>query len=263
MLAPFSFLGGAAANLFLLDEISGGEFAYALFQLKSTATNCIRVRRSSDNSEQDFGFVAGALDTSSLLSFVGANNGFIVTWYDQTGNGYNATLSTASQQLRIVTSGAMTTLGGINAGIKPANNGFYTISTYSQSAAPTIEDYAITAGNEHQQIAFGGSWNWVTRPDGNRMVLNTPTNYNFTPISNDITALHISNMVMNNTSVSMYYDKVIVGNQTVVAIPSRASTSIWEWDANRYGALFIRFAKNLSGSERTIINDFFTDKYGL
>jgi hypothetical protein len=69
--------------------------------------SAIRVRRSNDNSEQDIGFVGNDLDTASLKTFVGANSGFVTTWYDQSGNARDATQSTASRQPRIVSSGTI------------------------------------------------------------------------------------------------------------------------------------------------------------
>jgi len=97
--APFSYL---------LDTYSGATVAYSLRKLRTAYTgNCIRVRRSSDNTEQDIGFVNNVLDTASLLTFVGASNGFVTTWYDQSGNGNNVTQSTATAQPSIVTSGVI------------------------------------------------------------------------------------------------------------------------------------------------------------
>jgi hypothetical protein len=69
--------------------------------------SAIRVRRSSDNAEQDINFVGGDLDTTSLLTFCGAGNGFITTWYDQSTNANNATQATAATQAQIVSSGAL------------------------------------------------------------------------------------------------------------------------------------------------------------
>jgi hypothetical protein len=88
--------------------------AYSLRRLSSTVTNCIRVRRSSDNAEQDIGFVSGSadspVDTTDMLNFVGAgNNGFVVTWYDQSSNARNATQATAANQPQIVSSGSVIT----------------------------------------------------------------------------------------------------------------------------------------------------------
>jgi hypothetical protein len=69
------------------------------------------VRRSSDDTEQDIGFDAnGDLDTTALLAFVGTggtDNGFVTTWYDQTGNGNDATNATASEQPLIVSGGTL------------------------------------------------------------------------------------------------------------------------------------------------------------
>ena len=58
----------------LLDTYGGSAVAYSLRKLSSTYSgSAIRVRRSSDNAEQDIGFVDGDLDTQSLLDFVGYN----------------------------------------------------------------------------------------------------------------------------------------------------------------------------------------------
>ena len=104
----------ALANL-LLDTYTNAAVAYSLRQLRTAYTGAaIRVRRSSDNAEQDINFVGGDLDTSSLLTFCGAGNGFVTTWYDQSGNANNATQSTAFNQPQIVSSGAMITTNGKN-----------------------------------------------------------------------------------------------------------------------------------------------------
>ena len=54
----------------------------------------------------------GDLDTNALLAHVGGGNGFVTTWYDQSGNGRNATQATAANQPRIVSNGVLHTLGG-------------------------------------------------------------------------------------------------------------------------------------------------------
>lgn len=69
--------------------------------------NAIRVRRSSDSTEQDIGFSGNTLDTASLLTFCGAGNGFVTTIYDQSGTGINLTQSTTANQPQIVSSGAL------------------------------------------------------------------------------------------------------------------------------------------------------------
>jgi hypothetical protein len=93
----------------LLDTYTGAAAAYSLRKLRTAYSgSAIRVRRSNDNSEQDIGFTsAGDLDTASLKTFVGANNGFVVTWYDQSGNSRNATQSTAASQPQVIQSGVI------------------------------------------------------------------------------------------------------------------------------------------------------------
>ena len=97
-------------NTPLLDTYSGAAAAYSLRKLSNARTrgSAIRVRRSSDNAEQDIGFnVFGELDTVSLLAFAGAGDAFVKTWYDQSGNSNDATQTTTANQPKIVSSGAV------------------------------------------------------------------------------------------------------------------------------------------------------------
>jgi hypothetical protein len=73
----------------------------------------IKVRRSSDDATLDIYPVIqlhkqeSTIDETALLAFVGAGSGFIDTWYDQSGNGRNATQATTTNQPRIVNSGVI------------------------------------------------------------------------------------------------------------------------------------------------------------
>jgi hypothetical protein len=108
-------IGSQEVNDFLglLDTYPNAAGAYALRGLRIAYTgNLIRVRRSSDNAEQDIGFINNVnrnLDTTTLTSFCSGTNGFVTTWYDQSGNGRNATQTTAANQPQIVSSGAVIT----------------------------------------------------------------------------------------------------------------------------------------------------------
>ncbi len=73
----------------------------------------IRVRRSSDNATMDIGFTAfGDLDTSALLSFCGAGDGFVREWRDQSGFDRRASQTDVNAQPRIVSAGAVELMGG-------------------------------------------------------------------------------------------------------------------------------------------------------
>ena len=97
------------AQPLLLDTYPSASAAYSLRRLRSAYTgNLIRVRRSSDNTEQDIGYDSNnVLDETALITFVGANNGFVTTWYDQSGNANNGVQTTAANQPQIVTRGVV------------------------------------------------------------------------------------------------------------------------------------------------------------
>jgi hypothetical protein len=92
----------------LLDLYPSAAAAYSVRKLRSAYSgSAIRVRRSSDNTEQDIGFSSGNLDTTALTSFCSGTDGFVTTWYDQSGNGLNQTQTTALNQPQIVSAGAV------------------------------------------------------------------------------------------------------------------------------------------------------------
>jgi len=101
------------------DTFGGVTAYYSLRKFTEAETlNAIRVRKevSSVDEEQDMGFDAnGDLDTSALLEFAtdaDGGNVYVSIWYDQTGNGNDATNSTESEQPLIVSGGSVVTLDG-------------------------------------------------------------------------------------------------------------------------------------------------------
>ena len=101
---------GFKGNNLILDKIPGAVAVYSLIKRKKKASKCIRVRRSGDNTEFDFGFVGNSLDTAALLAFVGLGSGYITKWYDQSANGNDAVQATANNQPRIVNAGILDTV---------------------------------------------------------------------------------------------------------------------------------------------------------
>jgi len=112
MLFPFNFLKTNTTTPLLLDLYGNGTAAYSLRKLRAAyAGSAIRVRRLSDNTEQDIGFVSNVLDTASLLTFCSATDGFVVTWYSQIGGStYDVLQNTALKQPKIVTAGVLNVL---------------------------------------------------------------------------------------------------------------------------------------------------------
>jgi hypothetical protein len=105
----------------------------------------IRVRRSSDSTEQDIGAtLLGHLNTPALSDFCGGSSCFVSTWYDQSGNARDAAQATAANQPRIVNAGAIDTAGGRPAIIWPSvtnTNLLRTATGFSVGSVSVVSQY--------------------------------------------------------------------------------------------------------------------------
>ncbi len=101
-------IAASAVSAAILDDVPGAAAAYSLRLLdQDYAGPAINVKRTSDGATQDIGFVNGRLDTASLLSFIGSSNGLVTTWYDQSGNGRDASDPDDGDRPNIVTAGGL------------------------------------------------------------------------------------------------------------------------------------------------------------
>ena len=98
----------------LLDTYTGAAAAYSVRKLDKDYTGyCMKVRRASDDAEADIQFDSnGDLRTADIDLHCGSANGYVVTWYDQSGNGNNATQGTPSLQPQIYNGTAVVTENG-------------------------------------------------------------------------------------------------------------------------------------------------------
>jgi hypothetical protein len=114
------FIKSFSSFVGVLDLYPNAAVAYSLRKLRSAyAGSAVRIRRSGDNSEFDFGFdTNGDFNAASAVAFCvaggGSQNGFIVTWYDQSGNGTNASQPVAANQVQCITGGAWSNTFGTN-----------------------------------------------------------------------------------------------------------------------------------------------------
>jgi hypothetical protein len=126
---------------------NNGRLGYSLRKLKTSYSgNCIEVRRSSDNTTQNIGFVNNVVDTSSLLTFVGAGNGFVKTWYDQSGNAENAIQTTNAEQPIIVSGGTIITSNSLTSLRWSGSNGsnLVTTTTIAQPDSVFLVSYNLS-----------------------------------------------------------------------------------------------------------------------
>jgi hypothetical protein len=153
----------ASANK-LLDDYPGAAAAYSLRKLDKDYTgDAIRVRRASDNTEQDIGFDGnGDLDTSALATFCSGTDGFVKVWYDQAG-GNDVEQTTTANQPKIYDSSTGVILDEDNNLPAAFFAGDY-LNSGTVSATGTATNFAV--GN-----ISGGS--------GNRALFYTPEVFNF------------------------------------------------------------------------------------
>lgn len=122
ILNPFRF-GSSAPAAPLLDTYGSALCAYSVRKLRTAYGGyCMKVTTSAaGNATQDIGFDgSGNLDATALLAFIGANDGTIATWYDQSGNGLDVTQATIANQPKIVSAGVLVT---VNSRASPLGNG--------------------------------------------------------------------------------------------------------------------------------------------
>jgi hypothetical protein len=154
-------LPSAPTPTYLVDDFSP-LVAFSIRKISSTATNCIRVRRSNDNAEQDIGFVGDDLDILSLNLFVGGNSGFIVKIYNQgTGGGaQDATTASASVQPRIINSGTIDSVNGRPAIFFDGTNDYLITNTSLGLTAVNYDTYFVHKKPSTSSIIFdiGGAF---------------------------------------------------------------------------------------------------------
>lgn len=263
----------APSYIYILDEYSGATMAYSLRKLSSTYSgSAIEVRRDSDNAVQDIGFVNNELDTASLESFCGGGNGYVSVWYDQSGNGRDASQASASQQPQIVSAGSTLTLSG-----KPTINSPATLtrliypSHNPASANGEITCYAVgLVDNPVESIQIGiayfgsgsnygaGLWGGSIPRAFSAQYLSLPSN---TPIL--ITGIRGGNLsddefwtqgVQRATNTSSLVTGAVSG-----ALFNRTDGA-WDWNGSL--SEVISYAKN-DGANRAAIETNINDYYAI
>jgi hypothetical protein len=142
---------------FLLDRFTAATAAYSLRNLKNTFTTAVvEVRRSNDSAESTF--TSTEVANGTLTAWVGAgNDGFIKTWYDQSGNGNNATQTTTSLQPKIVLAGSLVTHSG-----KPGISfpgGLVRLNADSLDGRSRLDSYIVKNTSDTEYILFTGGLN--------------------------------------------------------------------------------------------------------
>jgi hypothetical protein len=211
---------------FLLDTYTSAAAAYSLRKLRSAYTgSAIRVRRSSDNTETDIGFSSTfALDTTSLSSFCSGTNGFVTTWYDQSGNGRNSTQTTAIQQPQIVSAGVVNTYQSKNAILFDGTNDLLSISSITLTERVSL----ITANENGTQQASGSLHKSIFSSNADSyLALATGYGISKRREGSNGTSFGFANLDLTEQSISVAYAKTNT-SELLFAIANNGSAELYK-----------------------------------
>ena len=222
----------------VLDEFGGDAlFGYSLRKVSGDATFnpstgeelCIRVRRSSDNSEQDISFSGGVLDTDALELFCEAgDDAYVKIWYDQLAGSAGRTThfatATPTQQPPIVLNGSVLTdpVTGLPA-MRFSGSRFLqyteTLGNYTDSSGWSTETLNTLTG-AYSLFFVGQSY----RTSGNSYIVQS---------SND-------NVVLFDDSITYTVESAA----TSLTLPDDGFTNLYAWEIERDASNGLGLYKN-------------------
>ena len=103
----------------LLDDYPGAAAAYSVRKLDKDYTGfAMEIRRASDNATQNIGFVGEDLDEVAINTFCSGTTCYVRTWYDQSGNGRDAAMTTDNTRQPLIYTAGSIVLDGTKPTIK-------------------------------------------------------------------------------------------------------------------------------------------------
>ena len=170
-----------------LQQFTGASAAYSLRDLAGIYgnTTVVRVRRSSDNAEADF--KASEVSDGTLVTWVGAgNDGFVSTWYDQSGNGNDASQAIPANQPKIVDNGVLLDKLTFSGNQYLRSN--TTISTTGSADTTIIVGEFGSSPNSFVDSASSGSAHYIGADTSGQFIafLGSVSNYRYGSFNTDL-----------------------------------------------------------------------------
>ena len=228
--------------------------AYSLRSLTGGDPKVVRVRRDTDggagdNDEQDF--TASEVSSGALAAFVGSgNDGFVETWYDQSGNSKDATQATANLQPKIVNAGSLLTDGIDFDGTSQAG-----LITGSFSLTQAFTTFSVSHTDDAS--SFQGIWSTAA---------NTVTNINSTSFfgNNDGFAVTAGNILTTAGTIDYVADRtylrtnVVNGGSSSIFVDGATGATGNAGSTNPSGILILGYFRstsyfNLDGAIKELI----------
>jgi len=218
-----SSLGTGAA----LDEFGQNAlFGYSLRKVRDDADKCVRVRRDSDNTEQDIGFNGDSIDIAALESFIEGASAYVKIWYQQLGGTSHFAAVTNTQQPPIAENGSVLTDPVMGLPCIRFNGGRYleytaTGGNYSDSSGWSVETFnSLTS--EYSIFFIGQSY----KVTGTANIFEGSTSSN--------------SLILSDDSISYRVN----GSGATLSLPDDGFTNLYAWEAERDASNGLGLFKN-------------------
>ena len=260
MIYTFIDSPGGGLTGYIVDDYAGASVAFSVRKIRAAQTLCMRIRRESDNAETDIGFSGDNLDTAAIASHCGASNGRVVKWYDQSGNGNDATQATSTSQPRIYNGSAVYTKNSVVAIFFDNGGTNLSLTSGVNMSGVNWSVYQITSRDAAQRSVFmanSGATGILTptiATDGNMYAQKASTYYfaaesSTAQVNLNMTLTAGTPTVRKNASAYSLSSGGNSGSDTINAIGQYSSTS---FVSGGYGQEFILFASDKSANTAAI-----------
>ena len=215
---------GSTEVLSASSFITGATVAYSLRKLSNAVSNVVRVRRSSDNAEQDF--TANQIESGEMVNWVNTD---VLTYESDFSSGTDGFVTTASPSL----DGNIDSIGGRNDNLRLTSNApLVTVNTYfrrnsilsvGNSYRVTFDAYIPSTNSvldDFDTVAFGTSQVNVA----GQITLDQWTSYDVTGTANN-TALFIR--LKGNSSGDATGDVVYIRNVQITQTTADGFVETW------------------------------------
>lgn len=247
----------------VLDGISNLAAAYGLRKLRSAYSgSAVRVRRSSDSTEQDIGFDgSGEFDSAAFSSFVGGGTGYVKTWYDQSGNTRDATQATTGSQpsivLSVVNSKPVLRFDGTDDKIA------YASSVVIGSAIVLANHADATFGNYNGLITggFGGNnqVGFIGTQSSTVLYVGTDATFIGKIRQNGVLGTSYATLTTHKITSGIYDDSADTWTKIVVGNDRDTAGRFWKGDTGE----IILFSAAISTADHNTIGADMATRYGL
>ena len=228
---------GSAADSFrgILDRYPGAVAGFSVFKLTKTATNSIRVRRTSDDAELDIGFDAnGDLDSTALLAFVNKDYNAYTSDFSSTedlfeSNGTGAAAQSVGGVDDAYKFTTITGTGQMYASVAPfsgkggGNNFRIQADVYLPSTNAEIDKVRIWTGYGSEgfiEVTATDTWTSINQTldvvSGGQLRFQAYDGNDLTPTTTQANVFYLKNIVVTQTTadgaVTTWYDQSGNGN---------------------------------------------------